>query len=115
MARKARISLGSQPVMTACRRGLGKERIVYLLAVDRLLLYKGKRSCIAYIGTSKRGLSRIATSVAHQGEKAFRLHGVKNIYAFVLTSRGRQGTKLWKKLERAALLTFKRETSSAIS
>jgi hypothetical protein len=93
--------------MTARRDALRKHHLVYILAVNWPHKYKKGRSKIVYIGTTKVGISRIAASVAYRAKSILHEFGVKRIAAFVLTYNQSSGTKMWLKLERATLMTFK--------
>ncbi|MGE3274172.1 MAG: hypothetical protein AB7O67_03605 [Vicinamibacterales bacterium] len=80
---------------------------MYLLVADKKLKYRGGRSRIAYIGTTKRGMSRIAQSVAARAEDILSLRGVQRFHARVVTCKPRQKVRTWHKLERALLIEFK--------
>lgn len=107
--RRLSISLKRGKALAVARVSIGKEKLVYVLVCDKKLQYENGRSRIAYIGTTKRGLSRITQSVAARAEKILALHGVLNFHARVVTCNPRQHVKTWHKLERAMLLRF-RET-----
>ena len=100
-------SLKRNPALTATRVSIGKSKLVYALVCDKKLDYPLGRSRVAYIGTTERGVARIAQSVASRAEAILRLHGVRKFEARVITCRPRQRVKTWRKLERALLLTFK--------
>ncbi|MCC7164629.1 MAG: hypothetical protein IT331_19195 [Anaerolineae bacterium] len=104
---RARVKLVAKPVMSAHRRSLKQKYLVYVLAVNKPLTCNKGRSRIVYIGTTEKGVERISASVAQRAEMALRKYGVKRIAAFVLTCPPLKRTKIWLKLERAALLAFK--------
>lgn len=106
------VSLKRDAAIAATRVAIGKERLVYVLVADKKLQYPKARSRIAYIGTTEKGVSRIAGSVATRSEAILRLHGVRSFVARVITCRPRQKVKSWRKLERALLIRF-RETYGA--
>jgi hypothetical protein len=96
--------------MTLGRAALGTERLVYILAANKLLKYPRGRSRIVYIGTTKRGVRRVASSVAGRAAALFERRGVRRVDAHLLTyTRRSGGQKLWLKLERAILFMFKYE------
>jgi len=101
-----KVHVGSKPAMTVHRRILTKDRIVYLLVGKKSFKYKGGRSRIAYIGTSKRGARRIASSAAHRADEVFSRWGSRQMDVFIASCEARPGLKSWKYLERALLANF---------
>jgi hypothetical protein len=94
--------------MTISRNSLDHEKIVYILRANKPRKYKsGDRSHIYYIGTTKNGASRVASSLASRAEKALGSHGIKHLEAFVVSCRPRQHVKIWVKLETALLARFR--------
>jgi hypothetical protein len=82
--------------------------MVYFLVSNKGIKYpSGKRSRIIYIGTTKRGSERPATSAAEKAIKAFMgLRGVKNVDLHIFTCQGRKHVKTWLALESAFLAIF---------
>ena len=110
MIRKSHLSLSKAPIMTLGRRALGSDRLVYILAANKPVKYQQGRSRIVYIGTTKRGVRRVASSIAFRAEGLLRRPGLRSVDAHLLTYSGRPGAqKLWAKLERAMLFIFKLE------
>lgn len=105
--RRCSVSLKRHPAMRVTRVTVGKQKLCYLLVVDKKLIYPDGRSRIAYIGTTKKGLTRISQSVAAKAEEALGLRGVSEFEARVVTCSPRSGVKTWRKLERALLLEFR--------
>jgi hypothetical protein len=101
-----RVQLASKPAMTVHRRILTKDRIVYLLVGRKPFKYSGGRSRIAYIGTSKRGARRIASSAAHRADEVFSKRGSRQMDVFIASCEARPGLKSWAYLERALLANF---------
>ncbi len=93
--------------MHVTRLSIGKTRLVYVIKASKELKYGSKWSKIAYIGTTKRGLSRIASSVAYRANKILTLHGVKSFTVAIVSCRQRQHVRTWFRLERALLVKFK--------
>lgn len=93
--------------MHVSRLTIGKMRLVYVIKASKKLKYGSKRSKIAYIGTTKKGLSRIATSVACRANKILKLHGVRSFTVAIVSCRQRQRVRTWFRLERALLVKFK--------
>jgi hypothetical protein len=100
MAAKNRltVSLKRQPAFTATRVTIGKDKLVYVLVADKRLSYEEGKSRIAYIGTTKNGASRVASSVAYRAQEILELHGVRSISARIITCKPRQGVETWRKL-----------------
>lgn len=108
--RRSTIAQSQSEVITIWRPALARQKLVYFLIADRSQKYPEGRSRIVYIGTTKKGASRIAASAAFRGEQAFgSLHGVTKIQAYVIGCRPRKAMQIWKKLESAAIITFRRE------
>lgn len=105
--RRTKLSLKRGEAMTATRVSVGKAKLVYLLCADKKLIYPKGKSRIAYIGTTKKGVSRIAQSVATRADKLLRLPGVHSFHARIVTCRPRQRVKTWIKLERAMIILFR--------
>lgn len=61
----------------------------------------------ADIGTTKKGIRRIAASAASRADAILRLHGVRSFHVRIITCKSRSGVATWHKLERALLLTFR--------
>lgn len=105
--KRLRTSLKRDEGLRASRVLIGKSRLVYVLIADKRLKYGSKRSRIAYIGTTKKGMSRIAQSIAARADDILGLRGVYSFHARIITCGRRQNVKTWHKLERALLLAFK--------
>jgi len=101
-----KVHIASKPAMTVHRRILTKDRIVYLLVGKKPFKYRSGRSRIAYIGTSKRGARRIATSAAYKADKVFSKWGSRELEVFIASSEARPGLASWEYLERALLAEF---------
>lgn len=101
------VSLKRGNAMEISRISIGNEKLVYFLLADKKLDYAGGRSRVAYIGTTKNGISRVANSVAYRAPDVLRLRGVQGFSVRIVTCKPRQRVKTWVKLERAFLLAFK--------
>lgn len=107
MAQRLRVSLKPKPAMTMRRVALDHDRLVYVICADRKLRYKNDYSQIAYIGTTRNGIDRVASSAAHRSWDVLWSHGVQSFDVRIVTCRARQGFKSWLKLERALILAFR--------
>jgi len=102
--RKVHLSLSKKPVMTIGRGALSTKRLVYILATNKPVKYPRGKSRIVYIGTTKRGARRAASSIAYRAEDALERRGLRTVDTHLLTYRGGRGKhNLWVKLERAVL------------
>ena len=91
------------------RAKYGKDKIVYLLTVNRPHRYSRGSSHIVYIGTSKNGVSRVAASSASKGRTYLESHGIKKLSAYVVPVPLKPNVRMWEELESALLLAFLRE------
>ena len=107
MLRKLTVSLKRDEALRATRVSIGKNKLVYVLVADKRIKYSGGKSRIAYIGTTKNGVTRIAQSVAFRADDILSLHGVRTFHARIVTCRPRQKVATWRILERAFLLCFR--------
>jgi hypothetical protein len=106
---RLRISLKRHEAIVVDRVSVGKLKLAYVICADRKLRYKKGRTRIAYIGTTKNGIDRVAQSAASHSESVLRLNGVNRFTVHIITCTRRQNLKSWRKLERALLLAFKDE------
>lgn len=107
MAQRLRVSLKPKSALTMRRVALDHERLVYVICADRKLKYESGYSQIAYIGTTRNGISRVAASAAYRSWDVLWSRGVHSLDVRIVTCRPRQGFKSWVKLERALILAFR--------
>jgi hypothetical protein len=100
-------SSNRRPALSLHRTAVEAACLVYLAVVPRAIKYQYGRSHIAYIGTTQKGVDRIAASAAAIAPEVLRMHGVDSFELFTCTCRARQKVKTWRKLERALLLRFR--------
>ena len=106
---RARVSLKRDSALEVSRVSIGRDKLVYVLIADKKLGYKSGRSRVAYIGTTKKGLARVAQSAATKADDILGNRGILKLHARIVTCRPRQSVKMWLKLERALLLCFREE------
>jgi hypothetical protein len=113
LSRRRRVNQIYDPVLSVEVSSTKTKELVYLLAADRPIRYGNQFSRIVYIGTTKKGVSRIAGSASrHIGVAADQLRGLRRLDAFVVAARSRRGpkthkgVKAWFLLEHALLLKF---------
>jgi len=107
MPNRLKVSLKRGEALRATRVTVGKKKLVYLLIADKKLKYKKGKSCVAYIGTTKKGIRRIAQSVAARSDEILSLRGVRSFHARIVVCNPRPNVKTWVKLERGLLLCFR--------
>ena len=111
--RKLAVKLARGHVMHVTRRSTESYKLAYVILVDKKLDYEAGRSRIAYIGSTKNGVRRIAASMAKRSYDILGERGVRECFVHVVTCSPRRNVQSWKKLERALMLMF-RETYGEI-
>jgi hypothetical protein len=106
MAERLTISLKPKNAMQVTRVSIGKKKLVYIILAKNALKYPWGRSKIVYIGATKKGVDRVAQSVAARAQDVLSIHGVHEFSVRIVTCSPKSGVKIWHKLERAFLLTF---------
>lgn len=107
--RRLNIALRRQAAMNVTRVSVRHDKLVYVIVADKKFQYPRGRSRVAYIGTTKNGVSRVAQSAAYRSDEILRKRGVQEFHVRIVACRPRQRVKTWRKLERALLIVF-RET-----
>lgn len=107
MAKFLKVSLNRVHAIEVTRIAIGNQKLVYALTADRKFSRTYGKSAVAYIGTTKKGIARIASSAAYRAEDILSEYGVKKITARIVTCKPRSAVKTWVKLERAMLLMFR--------
>jgi hypothetical protein len=107
--RRLQVNLNRKQVMVVHRRVLKKKKLVYLLTAASPVKYKGGRSSVVYIGTTKKGVGRIAESAAWRAEEIMSARGLKELRVFVVYCGSRRGVSTWEWLEDALLAEFRAE------
>jgi hypothetical protein len=110
--RKPRPKAHDTAAITITRIAYAASELVYIAYANKPLRYEHGDSRIAYIGTTKNGVWRVATSAASRAEALFTRRGVHTL-EFYLIATPRQGRKTtYRKLERALLLRFRERYGS---
>ena len=105
--RRSHVTVVQQPAMTVHRVGVRKLKLCYLVIANKYVSYPLGSSKIVYIGTTQRGIKRLATSAAYWAPSVLGTHGITAFEVHVVNFTPRQHVKMWRKLERALLLTFR--------
>lgn len=109
MKRRARLKVKStkSPSITITRFALLHDKLVYVGRVNKPIRYPWLRSRVVYIGTTKRGPSRIATSAAKRAGEILEKRGLKILEFLAVTCGSRPNVKTWRQLEGDLLLAFR--------
>ena len=113
MPKRLKVKWQLKPAIIIDRTAFHDSKLVYVARANKRIRYPWGRSKIAYIGTTKKGARRIASSAAYRGENLLYEFGIKNLEFNVVTCGKVPGVGTWKKLERALLIRF-RERFGAI-
>lgn len=81
--------------------------MVYFAIANKPIKYEFSKSRIVYIGTTKNGSVRIASTASVKAGKLLNNHGFSSLEFHFVTCRPRSGVKTWKKLERALIILFR--------
>jgi hypothetical protein len=109
MPKRLKVKWQSNPAIVINRTAFRDKKLVYVGRTNKRIRYPWGSSLIAYIGTTKKGAKRIASSAAIKGEKLLYEYGIKHVEFNVVTCGKVQGVETWRKLERALLLRFKEQ------
>ncbi|MDD5327607.1 MAG: hypothetical protein PHY02_07315 [Phycisphaerae bacterium] len=107
MAHKLLVKFRNQPSLVINRTAFKDDKLVYIIRANKKLRYRFGNSRIAYIGTTKKGARRIASSAVWKGEDLLYCYGIKHLELHIVTCRKIQGVESWRKLERALILRFR--------
>lgn len=107
MDRKLRIKFKDRPAVVVHHAAFKDNKLVYVGRANKPIHYLLARSRIVYIGTTKKGARRVASSAARKGEDLLFEHGIKQVEFVVMTCGKLQSVPTWKKLERALLIKFR--------
>lgn len=94
------------PVMEVHRKVLDHQKVVYLLVANRAIKYTRGRSRIAYVGTTSKGIQRVASSVAHRAASILSGHGLSSMKIYIVTCRPQRNVRTWTLLEKALIAQF---------
>src|SRR5204862_3612010 len=84
------------------------EELVYIATANRMQRYQnGRRSHIVYMGTTRRGVRRIASSAAWKADILLSHHGQRDLEFYIVTCCAHSKARAARKLERALLIRFR--------
>jgi hypothetical protein len=98
------ISLKRGAAITVNRISIGNLKLVYLICANKRIQYANGKSPIAYIGTTAKGIERLAQSAAARSEDILRQHGVNSFEVRIVTCGTHKRVRTWHKLERGLIL-----------
>ena len=111
MPKKLMVKYRKQPAIVINRVAFKDSKLVYVARANKKIRYpgggRGDKSKIAYIGTTKIGARRIASSAVWKGADLLFEYGIKHLELHIVLCGKRPGVESWKKLERALLIRFK--------
>ena len=107
MPKKQPIRFHSHPSLVIHRTAFRDNKLVYVARANKRLRYPWGRSRIAYIGTTKKGARRVASSAAWKGESLLYEYGIRQLDFHIVTCGKVQSVETWRKLERALLIRFR--------
>lgn len=108
MKRRLQLRIPVEAVITITRKALVGEKICYIVTSNRKFKYPHRKSRIAYIGMSERGVKRMLETAKDRVEDIFDQHGVKVVEFQLIRCTKRQSVPSWESLEKAMILLFKR-------
>ena len=106
-AHRITIRLPREEAIRVTRVSIKSKSLCYFLIADKAQPYGKKRSKIVYIGTTEKGVTRIARSIGGKADKTLKLRGVKTFQVRVAMCKDHEEHSTAKKLERCLLLAFK--------
>jgi len=107
MPQKLRIKFRPRPSITINRSAFRATKLVYVVRANKEFRYPWGRSRIGYIGTTKVGAGRVATSAVAKGEELLGRYGIKHLDLHIVTCGRLAGVETWLKLERALIIRFR--------
>lgn len=107
MPKRLKIKWQRTPAIVINRTAFRDNKLVYVARTNKTNRYPLGRSRIAYIGTTKKGARRIASSAATRGADLLYEYGIKHLELSVVTCSKVQSVETWRKLERALIIRFR--------
>ena len=93
--------------MTFYRRAVKRRKLVYVICTPRPNRYARGRSRVIYIGTTKKGVHRVASSMAGKAISFLERRGIKQLDVYLVVCPPRPGTPSWSLLEHDLLVAFR--------
>ena len=107
MGKHLKIRAIAKPALTITRIAIRARKLVYIARANNPHGYPWGRSRIVYIGTTKAGAHRVASSAASKADLFLSNWGVRQLDFHVVQSTKKQNVETWKELERDLLIIFK--------
>jgi hypothetical protein len=112
MVKRLSVRIYKEPAIKINRIAFRTNKLVYVARANKKWRYQWGRSRIVYIGTTRKGAKRMASSAAWKGEDLLFRYGVKHLEFNVVACGKVSGLDSWRKLERALLIRFREEYGS---
>jgi len=112
MTTKPRPRIHNEPAITITRTAYAASELVYIACANKPLRYQLGFSRIAYIGTTKNGVWRVASSAAGRAGDLFTRKGVHTLVFYIISTPRKGKHATYRKLERALLLRFREKYGS---
>lgn len=98
----------TNPIIRIHRESAEANKLVYIAVANRMFRYsRWGKSRIVYIGMTKVGVNRVASSAAHKAAEILKEFNCKHLDFYTIHASGHQGVALWEKLERALIIRFR--------
>lgn len=110
--RKPRPKVHNTPAITITRTAYAATELVYIAYTNKSIRYQHGDSRIAYIGTTKTGVWRVASSAAGRAQDLFTRRGVHTLEFYLVAAPRNGKDATCRKLERALLLRFRERYGS---
>lgn len=107
MAHRLTIKPSRKPAMTVDRRAIRGNRLVYVICAPKARKHAHGRSRIIYIGTTRTGVHRVASSMSYKALDFLEDRGMRRLDVYLVTCPPRSGVPSWRRLERDLLIAFK--------
>jgi len=95
MSNKLLIKYRKEPAITINRVALKDDKLVYIARANKKIRYPWARSRIAYIGTTKKGARRIASSAVNKGETLLYEYGIRRLDLHIVVCGKRPSVESW--------------------
>lgn len=112
MPRKPSPKVYNEPAITITRTAYAASELVDIAYANKPLRYQHEDSRIAYIGTTKNGVWRVASSAAWKAGDLFTRKGVHTLEFYIIATPRKGKHAIYRKLERALLLRFRERFGS---
>jgi hypothetical protein len=107
MPRRPRPKVHGKPAITITRTAYAASELVYIAYANRPYRYQHGDSRVVYIGTTKNGVWRVASSAVWKAKDVFEHWGFHTLEFYIIAAKRQGKQPTYRKLERALLLRFR--------